>query len=70
MFYSISAGTFIYIAASEIIVEEFSISKNKWIKLLLYFLALGNIKNYENCFNFKNHIIKQLKYIKFIFVFI
>ncbi len=30
VFFSISAGTFIYIAASEIIVEEFSISRNKW----------------------------------------
>ena len=40
VFFSISSGTFIYIAASEIIVEEFSISKNKWEKLFLYTLAI------------------------------
>jgi zinc transporter ZupT len=43
LFSSFAAGTFIYIAASEVIVEEFSIpSKSrwtKWIKMMAF--ALG-----------------------------
>lgn len=33
IFSGLSGGTFIYIAASEVVVEEFSIPKNKWVKL-------------------------------------
>lgn len=40
IFMSLTVGTFLYIAASEIIVEEFSISRYKWIKLLFMFLGL------------------------------
>ena len=36
---SISAGTFIYVAASEVIVEEFSLSKKTNIKFLLFLLG-------------------------------
>ena len=40
VFMAISAGTFIYIATAEIIVEEFSIAKLKYWKFLTY---LGGI---------------------------
>ena len=36
---SISGGTFIYVSASEVIVEEFSISKYKYWKYIFYLLA-------------------------------
>jgi len=32
IFMGIGAGTFVYVSASEIVVEEFSVSRNKWIK--------------------------------------
>ena len=35
-FMSVSAGTFIYIATAEIIVEEFSFATNKYKKFLLF----------------------------------
>lgn len=47
IFFSISAGkifllgTFLYISTTEIIVEEFSISKHKWTKLLTYLVSFG-----------------------------
>ena len=37
---ALSAGTFLYIACSEIIVEEFSISKYKGIKYMFYLLGI------------------------------
>ena len=40
---SLSVGTFLYIAASEIIVEEFSISRYKWIKILFMLIGAGII---------------------------
>lgn len=40
IFYCISSGTFIYIATTEVIVEEFSLSKKKWQKLVFYLLGL------------------------------
>ena len=40
-FESISAGTFLYMATVEVIVEEFSISKYKKMKFLLYLIACG-----------------------------
>jgi hypothetical protein len=33
---AIAAGTFIYISAAEIVVEEFSVSKYKWLKYFFY----------------------------------
>ncbi len=40
LFMSLTVGTFIYIAASEIIVEEFSVSRYIWIKVLALLLGL------------------------------
>jgi zinc transporter 1/2/3 len=40
---AMSAGTFIYISCAEIIVEEFSISKNKFAKFLFYLLGIAFI---------------------------
>ena len=42
-FESISAGTFLYIATVEVIVEEFAISKYKKGKFLLYLIACAFI---------------------------
>jgi zinc transporter 1/2/3 len=39
LFSSIAGGTFIYIAASEVIVEEFSIPGNKWPKMVTFLLG-------------------------------
>lgn len=36
IFLAISAGTFLYISASEVIVEEFSITKYRYEKFLLF----------------------------------
>mmetsp|Transcript_11707 Transcript_11707/g.13250 ORF Transcript_11707/g.13250 Transcript_11707/m.13250 type:complete len:383 (+) Transcript_11707:38-1186(+) len=36
VFSSLAAGTFVYIACSEVIVEEFSIAKFKWFKMLAF----------------------------------
>jgi len=41
IFESISAGTFLYIAAGEVIVEEFNIARYKWAKYLVFLLAVG-----------------------------
>ena len=40
IFMAIAAGTFIYISAAEIIVEEFSVSAHKWIKFFCYIFGL------------------------------
>ena len=32
----LAAGTFFYIAASEIVVEEFSVQKQKWLKYFMF----------------------------------
>ena len=40
IFMSISAGTFVYIATAEVIVEEFSFAKNKYLKFFLYCLGI------------------------------
>jgi zinc transporter ZupT len=39
LFLSLSAGTFIYISASELIIEEFSVSKYKYEKFCFYLLG-------------------------------
>ncbi len=36
---AISTGTFIYVAASEVIVEEFALTKYKYSKFLLYLVG-------------------------------
>ena len=43
IFEAIAAGTFIFIAAVEIIVEEFSVSEHKMMKLLFYLIGWGTI---------------------------
>ena len=39
IFTSLCGGTFIYVACSELIVEEFSMPGNRWIKLLAFVLG-------------------------------
>lgn len=43
IFNCFAAGTFIYIACSEVIIEEFSIPRNKWIKFLVYIIGVALI---------------------------
>lgn len=43
IFSSFAGGTFIYIAASEVIVEEFSIMGGKWLKMLFFSLGASII---------------------------
>lgn len=43
VFMSISAGTFLYIATAEIIIEEFAIAKNKYLKFFIYLTGIGFI---------------------------
>ena len=43
IFNSLAAGSFVYIACSEVIVEEFSIPGNRFIKLLVFLLGAGII---------------------------
>jgi zinc transporter 1/2/3 len=39
IFSGLAGGTFLYISASEVVVEEFSIPKNKWIKMCGFVLG-------------------------------
>lgn len=39
IFSSLAAGTFLYIAASEVIVEEFSLPGLRWLKLILFLVG-------------------------------
>lgn len=39
IFTSLAGGTFIYVACSELIVEEFSLPGNRWWKLLAFMLG-------------------------------
>lgn len=39
VFLSLAAGSFIYISASEVIVEEFSVSRHKYLKFTFFFLG-------------------------------
>ena len=43
IFFSLTAGTFTYIAWSEVIVEEFSTPDNKWFKMLFFLIGAGVI---------------------------
>ena len=40
VFMAISAGTFLYIATAEIIIEEFSFAKYKYVKFGLYCVGI------------------------------
>lgn len=39
VFMSLACGTFIYVSCSELIVEEFSMPGNRWLKLLSFIIA-------------------------------
>ena len=39
IFTSLAGGSFIYVACSELIVEEFSLPGNRWLKLLFFMLG-------------------------------
>jgi solute carrier family 39 (zinc transporter), member 1/2/3 len=43
IFNSFAAGTFIYIAASEVVVEEFSLTGNRWLKMGFFVLGATTI---------------------------
>jgi zinc transporter ZupT len=43
VFNALAAGTFFYIACSEVIVEEFSVGKYKWWKMLAFSFGAGLI---------------------------
>ena len=43
IFSALAAGTFVYISASEVIVEEFSIMGGKWLKMLFFTLGAAII---------------------------
>ena len=43
VFNCLAAGTFLYIACSEIIVEEFSTGGRKFMKLCVYLVGIGII---------------------------
>ena len=57
IFLSISAGTFIYVAASEVIVEEFSESKFKYQKFFAFLMggiSMAGLSIFEKLHNFEN----------------
>ena len=43
IFSSFAAGTFLYIGCNEVIVEEFSVVGNRWLKLLAFLLGASII---------------------------
>ncbi|CAI2372605.1 unnamed protein product [Moneuplotes crassus] len=43
IFSSLAAGTFVYIACSEVIVEEFSVPKYRWIKMFSFLIGASLI---------------------------
>jgi zinc transporter ZupT len=45
IFSSLAAGTFVYIGCTEIIVSEFSIPGNRWLKLFFFLLGASIIIN-------------------------
>jgi len=57
IFASLAAGSFVYIACSEVIVEEFSISSYRFIKLFFFIIGIAIITSLaylgdpeESCF--------------------
>jgi len=57
IFLAISAGTFIYISASEVIVEEFAITKYRYQKFFLYLCGgiLVGLLSYLEVTNLEDH---------------
>ena len=47
IFNSLAGGTFVYIACSEVIVEEFSVSELKWLKMLAFMVGAGVITDFN-----------------------
>lgn len=45
IFMSISAGTFVYIATLEVLVEEFNVKRYKIVKFLFFLLAIGFVSS-------------------------
>ena len=43
VFMSIAGGSFIYVSCSELIVEEFSLPGNRWLKLLAFLMGAALI---------------------------
>lgn len=43
IFMSIAGGSFIYVSCSELIVEEFSLPGNRWLKLLAFLMGAALI---------------------------
>jgi len=43
VFFSLACGTFIYIACTEVLSEEFGMPGNKWLKLLAFVCGAGLI---------------------------
>ncbi len=43
VFSSLAGGTFVYIACSEVVVEEFSVPGNRWLKLLAFLMGAAVI---------------------------
>lgn len=46
IFQAISAGTFIYIATIEVIVEEFNFRRYKWGKFFFFLAAIGFVSSF------------------------
>lgn len=45
VFESVSAGTFLYIATVEVIVEEFNIARYKWQKFMFFLIAIAFVSS-------------------------
>jgi zinc transporter 1/2/3 len=45
LFEAISAGTFVYIATIEVIVEEFNIARYKWQKFGIFLIAIAFVSS-------------------------
>ncbi|CDW89019.1 zip zinc transporter family protein [Stylonychia lemnae] len=51
IFVSLAGGTFVYVACSELIIEEFTMPGNRWFKLLAFILGavlIGSLLFFEN----------------------
>ena len=45
VFGCLAAGTFLYIACSEVIIEEFSMPDQKYLKLFVFLIGIGIISS-------------------------
>ena len=62
IFLSITVGTFIYIACSEIIIDEFSESKYKYWKFIFFLIGAGiviGLSIFESFSNREHHILRN-----------